>query len=317
MFSFTWSEVNMVDTLLRWVNSLRGRVHSLSASVPSEVEHSLRLLSQKTRRVASLLRAGLSPAQALTFAHLDVRTTPTSSAPTPQALIAELWTFALESGAAPARVLEVCADAFAAAAENARQARVHLAGPQAATNLVMTLPLVALAGGFLTGYNPLSFLLGTALGWIVLASAALLTFLAHRWSRRMVRQAQTWEWSRGMAAEVMALSLTAGHSVSHAHALASDVARRYVVNADLAQSEITQCDELAALARHTGVGLAGLLRSQAQSERDHSREEAQMQVEKLSVRLMIPLGVCVLPAFIAVGVLPLVASVISSTALNS
>jgi tight adherence protein B len=47
------------------------------------------------------------------------------------------------------------------------------------------------------------------------------------------------------------------------------------------------------------------------------QEQSQMRVEKLSVQLMIPLGVCVLPAFIAVGVLPIVASMISSTALNS
>ena len=133
----------------------------------------------------------------------------------------------------------------------------------------------------------------------------------------MVRHAQQWEWSRGLAAEAMAMSLSAGHSLAQARRWATEVATSFTVDHEMAQQELARCDEFMALASRTGVGLSGLLRSQAQRERNAAREEAQMRVEKLAVRLMIPLGVCVLPAFVAVGVLPLVASVISSTALNS
>jgi len=38
--------------------------------------------------------------------------------------------------------------------------------------------------------------------------------------------------------------------------------------------------------------------------------------EKLAVSILLPLGVCVLPAFIAVGVVPIIAVMLSSTALN-
>ena len=113
------------------------------------------------------------------------------------------------------------------------------------------------------------------------------------------------------------MSLSAGHSLAQARRWAAQVATSFTVDHEMAQQELARCDEFMALASKTGVGLSGLLRSQAQRERNAAREEAQMRVEKLAVRLMIPLGVCVLPAFIAVGVLPLVASVISSTALNS
>lgn len=132
----------------------------------------------------------------------------------------------------------------------------------------------------------------------------------------MVVHSQRWEWFRGMPTEAMAMSLSAGQSLSQAHSWAMSISHQFSENQGIAQQELARCAEFVVLARKTGVGLASLLRSQAQRERQASREDAQMRVEKLSVRLMIPLGVCVLPAFIAVGILPLVASVISSTALN-
>jgi len=59
-----------------------------------------------------------------------------------------------------------------------------------------------------------------------------------------------------------------------------------------------------------------LLHAHAELLRDRARNSSRESIERLGVKLMIPLGVCVLPAFIAVGVLPLVASVISSTTLK-
>ena len=299
------------------MNSFQAKVHSLSASSPSEVEQSLRELAQKTERVASLLTAGLSPRDATAFADLDLTSKAELPKSSPESFLRVVWNFALGTGAAPASVLGVCSQAFAEAAENARHARVQLAGPQAATTLVMTLPLLAIAGGFVAGYNPLTFLCGTLVGWMLLIGATGLMFLSHRWSQRMVARAQKWEWSRGMATEAMAMSLRAGQSLAQARTWANDIATSFSLNKEMALHELTRCDEYVELASRTGVSLAVLLRSQAQRERNAAREEAQMRVEKLAVRLMIPLGVCVLPAFIAVGVLPLVASVISSTALNS
>lgn len=299
------------------MNLFQAKVHSLSASSPSEVEQSLRELAQKTERVASLLTAGLSPREATAFADLDLKVKTDLPEASPESFLSVVWNFALETGAAPASVLGVCAQAFAEAAENARNARVQLAGPQAATTLVMTLPLLAIAGGFVAGYNPLAFLFGSVMGWMLLIGATGLMFLSHFWSQRMVARAQQWEWSRGMATEAMAMSLKAGQSLSQARSWANNIATSFSLNKEMAQHELTRCDEFVELASRTGVGLSVLLRSQAQRERNAAREEAQMRVEKLAVRLMIPLGVCVLPAFIAVGVLPLVASVISSTTLNS
>ena len=299
------------------MNLFRRKVHSLSASSASEEETSLRLLSEQTRLASALLTAGLNPRSAAEHADLVVDALATSRPGSPEAFLAELWSFTMTTGAPPAAVLEVCSEAFTAAAENARQARVHLSGPQAATRLVMGLPLLAIAGGMLAGYNSLGFLVGSALGWAVIVVATGLMFLSHRWSARMVNAAQQWNWARGMAAEALAISLAAGQPVHQARAWAGKIAKDYSRSPEDASRELAQCDRFVEISAQTGVALAGLMRGEALMQRHAAREEAQVRVERLSVQLMIPLGVCVLPAFIAVGVLPLVASVISSTALNS
>lgn len=53
------------------------------------------------------------------------------------------------------------------------------------------------------------------------------------------------------------------------------------------------------------------LRALARSARQASHREAQEAVAKLGVRLVLPLGLCYLPAFFLVGVLPLVLGVLA------
>lgn len=299
------------------MNSSQKKARSLFANSISEPEKQLRELARQTQLVAVLLQAGLSPTAAAEHARIKLTLIAAASAPEPEAFLYSVWSFAVNTGAALASVLKVCAEALSDAAENARQARVQLAGPQAATRFVMALPAVALLGGFLAGYNPLQFLLGSVFGWLVLFFSAGMVVFSQRWSARMVQRAQQWNWFRGMPAEVMAISLVAGQSLHQARQWAAQIARDYSNSSESARQELAECDRYVALAHKTGVALASLLRGQAQLERNTAREEAHIRVEKLSVQLMIPLGACVLPAFIAVGVLPLVASVISSTALKS
>ena len=62
---------------------------------------------------------------------------------------------------------------------------------------------------------------------------------------------------------------------------------------------------------------APLLRSEAAEHRRDARAAAAMAAERLGVLLMLPLGACVLPAFLLVGVVPLFVALFSSTGLAS
>lgn len=268
--------------------------------------------------LAVLLEAGLNSADAVL--HTQRRTgfmLQGARQASPQAFLVTIWDLVGKTGAPPAQLLTTCAEALDAAAENARRARVHLAGPQSATRVVMTLPLLAVLVAMVSGYSPVLFLVSNPAGWFLLLGAAALVWCASRWSARMVNKAQQWDWARGMPAEVMALLLRAGSSLTHAREAAGHIAREYSVTAVHADNELRQCDDYVGLARTTGVSLYSLLRSVAQHERSAAQEQAHERTEKLAVSLMLPLGLCILPAFIAVGVVPIVVSIISSTTLSA
>lgn len=56
----------------------------------------------------------------------------------------------------------------------------------------------------------------------------------------------------------------------------------------------------------TGAPTAELLRSTAAGLRRHRRREAERRAAELATRLVLPLGLCQLPAFICLGVIPMV-----------
>lgn len=259
-----------------------------------------------------LLTAGLSPRQALIHAGVDSRQLTAHQPPSPSAFLWEVWRFGIDTGASLSYILNSLSRALSEASENARAARSQLAGPKAATRLVMVLPGIAIAGAIVAGYNPLAFLFLQPVGWILLLISIALMWMAHRWSAALVRSAQQSHWATGMPSEVMALGLSSGLALSQARNLAQNFSHRFGDH----PAELEQCDRYVELAAHTGVALSELLRSNAALLRSQSRTTSHEAIERLSVQLMVPLGVCVLPAFIATGVLPLVASVISSTTLR-
>ncbi len=70
-------------------------------------------------------------------------------------------------------------------------------------------------------------------------------------------------------------------------------------------------DELAdplLLSARTGAPVADLLRSAAAAGRDRRRWEAEAAAARLSASLVLPLGLCTLPAFLLLGVVPVVLS---------
>lgn len=65
------------------------------------------------------------------------------------------------------------------------------------------------------------------------------------------------------------------------------------------------------LVAEVGVPGAGLLRRAAADERVADRLEAEARAQALGVRMVLPLGLCALPAFVAWGVVPVVLALAS------
>ena len=69
--------------------------------------------------------------------------------------------------------------------------------------------------------------------------------------------------------------------------------------------------EVFEFSEHTGVGPAPLIESVAEELRASSRRRRQEAAASLGVQLALPLGVCILPAFLLLSVVPVVISLLS------
>jgi tight adherence protein B len=70
---------------------------------------------------------------------------------------------------------------------------------------------------------------------------------------------------------------------------------------------------LVLLSREAGAPLGELARADAVEARSSARADARQSAERLAVRLMLPLGACILPSFLLLGVIPMMVGLLSST----
>ncbi|WP_167044605.1 type II secretion system F family protein [Salinibacterium sp. ZJ454] len=278
----------------------------LAAGVaPASAWRYLTAQSPVVAEVNAALETGASVAAAIDDA--ADRAPPAEAAPW-QALAAA-WAIASDAGAPMAPALREFAASLRSLAQAQRDIAVALAEPIATARLVMVLPAVALLFGMLLGFNTVTVLFGSPLGLVCLGGGAGLLVAARAWNRRLVASAQPTDLTPGLLLDLAAIALSGGAPVDRARASAlSAAAARGIATADTAT-----LDDVLDLSRRAGVPAAELLRSEADERRRSARSDSQQKAAALSIRLMLPLGVCVLPAFMLLGVAPLMLSVISST----
>lgn len=219
------------------------------------------------------------------------------------------WGLAERSGAPLARSLGDLAASFRDVGLAEREAAVALSGPAATAKLVMALPAVGLLFGTLLGYDTIGVLLGNPFGLVCLVLGLALVGAGVAWNRRLVRAASAAEPHPGLALDLAALAMLGGMP-------ASEVPRRVeraLEDSGLDPDDPRRVDATLALASAAGVPAAALLRGEAALLRRDARTAAQRRAARLGVELMLPLGACILPAFMLLGVAPLVIAVISTT----
>ena len=222
--------------------------------------------------------------------------------------LAAAWSLALATGAPLAPALRSIASGLRDAEQSARDATTALAGPVATARLVLALPAVGLLFGLALGFDTIRTLVATPLGWTCLGVGAALVALAAVWNRRLVASARSTGTEPGLGCDLVAIAI--GGGAPPAAALAA--VERTAVATDLAL-DLAAAREALDLAERAGAPATELLRWAAQESRREARSAAQVRSARLGVLLMLPLGLCVLPAFFAIGVVPLLATVVGAT----
>lgn len=220
--------------------------------------------------------------------------------------VAAVWAVAIAVGAPLADTLRSAVVALREATEVKGEVRVALAEPAATSRLLTWLPLVGIPLGYALGLDPLRSL-REPLGACCLLGGLLLVGMSHVWARRLTRRAQPPAGIPGWDAELLAVALSSGASIERARA---------VVRSEGGEGDADSADGVAAaldLSVGAGAPVAELLRGEAWLARQRARTRGRETAARLSTRLLLPLGVCALPAFLLLAVVPAVIGIIRST----
>lgn len=221
------------------------------------------------------------------------------------------WRLAERSGAPFAPTLDRFCEALRALGRVAERREVLLAGPRATVRLVAVLPPAGLLLAALLGFDPVRALAHpSGFGAAVIGGGLLV--LGVRWAAALARRVSQADWVAGWEFELMAIGIGGGGSPQRA-------LRDVVDCADRAGAEWVRLESLTSngavqrvldRAADFGAPLGPALLAEAESERDRARAELERAAERLGVRVLLPLGICVLPAFVLLGVVPVLIAVV-------
>lgn len=215
----------------------------------------------------------------------------------PNELALQVLSLCESLGSAPAENLERLAMVETNQAKALAELEVAASGPRASARLVTVLPLLVLIGAQLLGMrvlNSLNFATGASM-----LLGALLLYWGRSWSAQILERAKAPKEDPGAALDAFAAAMGAG--------LAQRVAIEEVEARFGAQESIT---ELLATSADTGLAVAKLARAEADRQRLNWRVSSEKRIHEAGVRLMWPLGLAVLPAFVLIAVVPLAAAML-------
>ena len=119
-------------------------------------------------------------------------------------------------------------------------------------------------------------------------------------------------WTVGLHLELVATAVRAGLPVSRARDLADDAA----IACGLEVAPGPELEDVLRFAADAGLPVVALLDAEADRLRRGALAEARLRATVLAARLLLPLGLLVLPAFLLLGAVPIGLAVLRSSHLT-
>jgi tight adherence protein B len=220
----------------------------------------------------------------------------------PGGIVAEVLSVARETGAPRARMLRVVADSLESNGAVQREAELASVSARQSARVLSTLPALTLVAAELFGVRALGFLLGGPAGWVCLGLGAGCCVLGWRWLDRLRRRITTPEVSTGVLTDVVAEVLSVTGIRSEVEATLVQMAADWNV-----RDEWEECQDVRSHSRDSGIPVVGLLRAAAEERRRVARFSVRENIEKLPGQMLVPVGVCLFPAFVVLTVIPSIA----------
>ena len=227
-------------------------------------------------------------------------------------LLAATWHIAEASGAPLAPSLERMSEALSRLQTLSRRREVLLAGPKGSVMLIASLPFVAVIVGELLGVSSARQLISFP-GVLLLVVGLLLLTVGIAWGLAMIRAVTTKDHAAGFEFDLLWIALAGGGSPDRARRIVVhnvDRFRAVWVNLD-AFLEAGEATAALNLAHTSGISLRDLVALQSETLRENTHRDLERDAERLALKVLLPLGMFVLPAFICIGVIPLLLGMLS------
>jgi len=253
-------------------------------------------------KVAGLLRSGLSLDQALE--HLEGTAKHSKG-------LTYLIGIAKHSGSPLADDIDFLAELISSREKSINRIQIAHASPKSTARLMLWLPIITLGMAELLGWGVFAsinekpiVLLSLGLGLSLLLVSKLIT-------GRLLNKATPKESYEGFFLVGVALLFSAGAGLANAQERALENYTK-VFGQEPSKAEFLEMKQVTDLVEQTGAKASLLLRKQAiamQARVDLARE---IKIEKLGIKLMLPLGLGVLPAYVLLAIVPLMVTTLGS-----
>jgi tight adherence protein B len=220
--------------------------------------------------------------------------------------VAAVISTAALSGAPLAEVLWRFGVSLRATHQLQRQLDTVARAPLLTVGVLVLLPLLGVGVAGLLGVDALGFLVHTGLGRVSSAAAVVLVVAAVIWMVRIIRHASPPPGDRGLALELLSVASRGGALPERAQAMVEQVWHEH----DLGEWDESAMQEMTQLSRRVGVPISSLSTHEAQWSRERVQLDAEQAHQTVSVALLVPLGLLILPAFVMVGVVPVVVTLL-------
>ena len=233
---------------------------------------------------------------------------------------------ALRTGAPLTDVLQACASAVAGADDAAAARTIALAGPRSSARILSALPLVGLAGAALLGVDVIARLTDGGIGTLSALVGCAAWLAGRAWTTRLIAAAaRAPARSDHVTCELAAAALSAGAPIPTVLEVLSEVedaphlahaSRALLLGVSWEEAWGEHADgplaQSLAVAWTSGASPVALLRRRAERLRAALDAEARSAASRLAARLVLPLGICFLPAFAFLALIPAIMSIFST-----
>lgn len=268
------------------------------------IEHSQTRLIHE---LATLVEAGLSPNQAR-----ELLREPLESFDGLAAKQLQLnWHLAADLGAPVVDTLRQLAANLENLAAQGRAQRLAYSTPKLTARLIAWLPVASLSLAQLLGLNPLGAIVSNFAALVSVLLGLGLMASAHNWTKKMIQKAKPSDDDAGQFVDAVAVAMLAGLPIS---AALVEARQRYVsvFEREPPTEVLNQINQTAEFTNRTGAASVTILRALATDLRRDHQQLASEKIEQLSIRLLLPIGLLVLPAFGLLTVVPIAFGFLSS-----